>query len=336
MKKYFKFSDQIIAINMIGTDCQDRNNGSDQDSDSMYVTNQPDIVRHAEYCYRTYPTIVNNIPKDTNKYNNTMDDYAAIDNALAKSQLDIGLSSNLAQLAQTYSYTFHDRKYDDYVAILSVIAQAAIDSAKRQFDISISDEIARIQKDMDIDTNGYPKFWLSIKKNFNKEKINPDLHCPMNYLADLKLNKMSYKQDAVGLWDFMEHIKYKGDRKQSRKVEEWIEKYSIRYYASIREEYIYTGEYDKEFLLIRSDFDELINDIRQIRLSTNYRDLVCYLINRAFLLSTAVKNNSAKLSRKTDKNRSILLKVLYEVNPKLFLSCFKRELPQDVGSHKKK
>ena len=27
MKKYFKFSDQIIAINMIGTDCQDRNNG---------------------------------------------------------------------------------------------------------------------------------------------------------------------------------------------------------------------------------------------------------------------------------------------------------------------
>ena len=134
----------------------------------------------------------------------------------------------------------------------------------------------------------------------------------------------------------MEHIKYKGDRKQSRKVEEWIEKYSIRYYASIREEYIYTGEYDKEFLLIRSDFDELINDIRQIRLSTNYRDLVCYLINRGFLLSTAVKNNSAKLSRKTDKNRSILLKVLYEVNPKLFLSCFKRELPPDVGSHKKK
>lgn len=336
IKKYFKFSDQIIAINMIGTDCQDRNNGSDQDSDSMYVTNQPDIVRHAEYCYRSYPTIVNNIPKDTNKYNNTMDDYAAIDNALAKSQLDIGLSSNLAQLAQTYSYTFHDRKYDDYVAILSVIAQAAIDSAKRRFDINISDEIVRIQKDMDIDTNGYPKFWLSIKKNFNKEKINPDLHCPMNYLADLKLNKMSYRQDAVGLWDFMEHIKYKGDRKQSRKVEEWIEKYSIRYYASIREEYIYTGEYDKEFLLIRSDFDELINDIRQIRLSTNYRDLVCYLINRAFLLSTAVKNNSAKLSRKTDKNRSILLKVLYEVNPKLFLSCFLRELPPDMGSHKKK
>ena len=49
--KYFKFGKQIIAINMIGTDFQDRNNGSDQDSDSLYVTNQPDIVEYAKYCY---------------------------------------------------------------------------------------------------------------------------------------------------------------------------------------------------------------------------------------------------------------------------------------------
>ena len=302
----------------------------------MYVTNQPDIVRHAEYCYRSYPTIVNNIPKDTNKYNNTMDDYAAIDNALAKSQLDIGLSSNLAQLAQTYSYTFHDRKYDDYVAILSVIAQAAIDSAKRQFDISISDEIAHIQKDMDIDTNGYPKFWRIIKRGFSADKINYNLHCPMNYLADLKIDKSKFTKDTVDLWDFMEHIPFKGDRKVSRKIEEWIEKYSIKFYDTIRDGYIEDGEYEKEFLLARSDFDNLINDIRQIRMSMKYKDLVCYLINRAFSLSPSVKGQADTIARKTDKNKSILMKVLYEVNPKVFLSCFKKELPKNVGSHKKK
>ena len=295
----------------------------------MYVTNQPDIVRHAEYCYLNYPTIVNNIPKDTNKYNNTMDDYAAIDNALAKSQLDIGLSSNLAQLAQTYSYTFNDRKYDDYVAILSVIAQAAIDSAKRQFDISISDEIARIQKDMNIETNGYPKFWRTIKKGFSADKINYDLHCPMNYLVDLKIDKSKFTKNTVDLWDFMEHIQYTGDKKTSRRVEEWIEKYSIKFYDTIREGYIEDGEYEKEFLLVRSDFDALVNDIRQIRLSRNYRDLVCYLINRAFSLSPGVKGKVNVIDRKTDKNKSILMKVLYEVNPKVFLSCFKRELPKN-------
>lgn len=30
-EKYFNFAPQIVAVNMIGTDFQDRNNGSDQD-----------------------------------------------------------------------------------------------------------------------------------------------------------------------------------------------------------------------------------------------------------------------------------------------------------------
>lgn len=105
---------------MIGTDTQPRNNGLDQDSDFGYTTNQPDIVAHARYCYLNYPTIVNNIPKDSNSYGNTKDDFALIDNKLAASQLDIGESSNLAQIAQTYSCNLSDSKYDDYVCILSV------------------------------------------------------------------------------------------------------------------------------------------------------------------------------------------------------------------------
>lgn len=62
--KYFNFGKQVIAVNMNGTDFQDRNNGSDQDSDSGYTTNQTDIVEHARKCYIDYPTIVNNIPKE--------------------------------------------------------------------------------------------------------------------------------------------------------------------------------------------------------------------------------------------------------------------------------
>lgn len=51
-----------------------------------------------------------------------MDDFAYVDNLLSASQTDIGESSNLAQLAQTYSYSFSDKRYDDYVCALSVIA----------------------------------------------------------------------------------------------------------------------------------------------------------------------------------------------------------------------
>ena len=47
---------------------------------------------------------------------------------MAASQGDIGGSSNLAQLALSYSYSYLDKKFTDYVCILSVIAQAAIDN----------------------------------------------------------------------------------------------------------------------------------------------------------------------------------------------------------------
>ena len=136
--KYFDFGKQIIAVNMIHTDFQDRNNGSDQDSDSVYTTNQEDIVNYAKHCYVTYPTIVNNIPKSVRKYDNTLYHCAEIDNKLASAQKAIGRSSNLAQLDLTYTYEFDDKKYVDYVCILSVLAQVAIDGAKRQFDIDLN------------------------------------------------------------------------------------------------------------------------------------------------------------------------------------------------------
>ena len=95
---------------------------ADQDSDSIYTTNQLDIVKYAKYCVQNYPTIVNNIPKEKNHYDNIPEDFAKVDNNLAKSQLAIGESSNLAQLALSYTYNFDDKKFDDYVCILSVVA----------------------------------------------------------------------------------------------------------------------------------------------------------------------------------------------------------------------
>ena len=72
---------------------------------------------------------MNNIPKEKNSYNNSLINYSNIDNNLAAAQLAIGESSNLAQICLTYTYNFDDQKYQDYVCILSVLAQVAIDSA---------------------------------------------------------------------------------------------------------------------------------------------------------------------------------------------------------------
>lgn len=314
--KYFNFCNQIIAINMNGTDFQDRNNGSDQDSDSIYTTNQPQIVDHAKKCQMLYPTIVNNIPKDSNIYNNTMEDFAKLDNKLAASQLDIGESSNLAQLAQTYDCTFGDQKYKDYVCILSVLAQIAIDSAKRLFDVDVSSEIRQIKKEMNVKENKYPSFWKIIHRDFKDKNINHDLLCPMNYLYNLKLDQFRSNQSTIPVEYFFKKFKLEKNRKTCKKVEDIIETYINKSSSN------FCSDNEDAYFLLKMDFDNMINDITRIYVSGNYIGLFSWLIDRAFCLSIAQKQNQYKLKSTIKKRRSILIKALYSINSTNLLKCF--------------
>lgn len=155
MNKYFAFSKNIIAVNCIHTDIQDRANGMDEDSDFMLVTNQPTIVKCAKKCYKEFYTIVNALQESGITYNNTKKDYAAMDNKFSKSRMGIGYSSNLAQLAMTYYWTELQKDspdeaklkelYDNFI-ILSVLAQVIIDGCKREYEIDGNKEIDRISK----------------------------------------------------------------------------------------------------------------------------------------------------------------------------------------------
>ena len=313
LNKYFDIGKQCVAVNCIHTDLQDRANGCDFDSDSIYCTNQVDIAQYAKYCYKHYPTIVNNIPKEKNCYTNSMADYALIDNNLSHSQLAIGESSNLAQLALTYTYNYDDQKYKDYVCILSVLAQVSIDSAKRRYDIDIANEIRRIKRDMNIQEYGYPKFWLNIRSGFNKDKINYDLSCPMNELSNVRFKGVSVTKGVLPISYFLNKYEIKGSRRGSRKVEKIIEKYSLELLASQFSD-------EDEYLLLRSDFDDMIEDIKRVYISKQYLSLMSWLIQRAFLLTPQAYNSHSQ----THRNKSILLKTLYEVNPSCLLQVFSK------------
>ena len=323
MKKYFNLGRQCIAINMIGTDFQDRNNGSDQDSDFGFTTNQMSIVEHARKCYLNYPTIVNNIPKEKNIYRNTMDDYAKIDNGLAKSQTDIGESSNLAQIAQTYACNFADEKYQDYVCILSVLAQVAIDNSKRKFDIDLTREIKLIKEDMNIGENKYPVFWKLIKHGFNNKNINADLKCPMNYLCNIDITKFRNNTPTLPMSYFFVSHPLEKDKKQCKKVEELISNYSL----GLLDSQIDNDPFDySHHLLLRSDFNELLSNITKTYISTNYAGLMSWLINRAFKITPKLAEQTTQIKAKTSKNKPLLLKILFQVSNKSFLSCFKINL----------
>ena len=317
LDKYFNFGELIIAVNLVHTDFQSRNNGADQDSDSIYCTNQSQIVSFASHCYKAYPTIENNIPKEKNSYANTLHNYAVIDNNLAAAQLAIGESSNLAQLCLTYSYNFEDTEYDDYVAILSVIAQCAIDNAKRKYDIDLAAEIQRIKRLIKVKENGYPIFWTLIRRDFNEARINEDLKCPMNYMYKVDVGKFRSNQSTLPISQFFVKYELDGDRRKSKKVEDLIEKYSLKLF-----EWKLTEKEDYEEFLLTDGFDELIEDIKTTYISNSYIGLISWLINRAFRITGGVKSKTQDLNSKTNKNKPLLLKVLYKVNPKGLLKCF--------------
>ena len=91
MSRYFDFSKNIMAVNCIGTDVQDRMNGEDFDSDFNLVTNNPVMVKYAEICYRDFPTIVNALKESGITYKNTMLEYARMDNKFSKSRIGIDI-----------------------------------------------------------------------------------------------------------------------------------------------------------------------------------------------------------------------------------------------------
>ncbi len=332
LEKYFEFGPQIVAVNMIGTDFQDRNNGSDQDSDSLYITNAPAIVDCARRFYSEYPTIVNNIPMEKNRYANTLENFAIIDNNLAAAQRVIGESSNLAQIGLTYTYNFADSKYHDYVCILSVLAQVAIDNAKRRYDLDLVDEIKRIKKDMDVANNGLPAFWKVVNGGINAKRINSDLKCPMNSLYNYKFAEFKPKTTTLPIKDFFINHKMEDQktRRQSKKVEQLIQTFSLElfngYQSFLSDESADRQDGFQAFILYEEKFEWLISEIRATYISKSYAALMSWLINRAFCISSGMKRNKNKLQTKLNNNRSLLLKTLYSTNKEVFLSCFKKDL----------
>ena len=355
-KKYFyRFGQQIISINMIGTDFQYRNNGSDQDSDSIFTTNQPEIVECAKKYYKEYPTIINDISsseKKDEKIEREIRDlpneealllrYAKADNKLANARFEIGDASNKAQLCLTYAHTYKQdsKKYEDFVCILSVLAQIAIDKAKRQFDIDSEDCIKKIENKMNINEYNYPEFWKILddrsRKRFTNNKSkkdknmqNDNLTCPMNFIYNMQpYKKYKSKYESLPMeYFYINPNKNQESKKISRKqraTEDIISKYSLNLFKDSIEEYIDSEEEHESFLLLSSDFEQMITDIKQKDVDTKV--LIPLLIDRAFCITSGQKRNKDRIKTRINKNRSILLKTLYSLDKDTLLKCFSKNI----------
>lgn len=331
LTKYCHVGRQCIAINMVGSEFQSRNNGSDQDSDSIYTTNQKEIVEHARHCNNNYPTIENNIPKEKTIYDNTLECFAAVDSKLMKANTAIGESSNLAQLALTYSYNFKSDVVDDSIAILSVLAQIAIDNAKRSFDVDFIQEIKRIKQMLDVDSNGLPYFWFMLKRKGrfaasaddepkNMDKLNPGLVCPMNYVAEASFFPPRTAEECLPMDYFFENIPIEKDRRCSKRLEAFIEKYCASFQEKISDPTYEAYEVDEK------EFNEMMEDLKRCYIPKHCIGVMSNLIDRAFRISPEMVRNKTVIESNLWRNKPLLTKILYTINPEAFLNVLSKNL----------
>ena len=178
---------------------------------------------------------------------------------------------------------------------------------------------------MDIKANGYPSFWLNIRRGFNKDRINPNLVCPMNQLMNIKVRNNSTRA-TIPIKKFFVNYKQGKRFRAGKRIESWIQKYAIRlldYNVNNNDENM------ADYLLLRNDFEEMINDIRKLNMPHDKcLSVYSWLLDRAFILTPHLENRDRKsigdrrIKSYLNKNRSILLKTLYDANPKCLLECF--------------
>ena len=351
MDKYFKFSENILAVNCINTDIQDRTNSSDLDSDFLMCTNHPTVVKCAEIAYREFPTIVNALKESGIVYPNTKKAYSNMDNKFAKSAAAIGESSNLAQLAMTYYWS--DRSsidlYDNFV-ILSVIAQVAIDSCKREYEVDPLIEIARIKK-MDcmkmkkvvsIDgvkkeivcdlpefmkytkivsmaKNGKPIPFEKIKESRNKliSRINDDLECPMNWLEE-ELDKLpnASSSETTPTKDFFIKMSGNGNDRQMSKIRMIVDDYDN--FAKFK---IFSKDakrdYETDYVLAMEEkIETIIESMQKIKIGNIIT--INRLIETALDLHVKVSTHNINDTRYTRR----MMNLLYRMDKDKFLINF--------------
>lgn len=339
-KKYFKFSDNILAVNCIHTDIQDRANGCDFDSDFFFVTNNEVMVKSAKEAYKSFPTVVNKLNESGLTYQNTMKEYARMDNKFAKSRIGIGESSNLAQLAMTYYWTKKSKELYDNFVILAVLAQVIIDGCKREYEVDAIEEIKRIKKlpcmrqYVEVrDKNGdvknvkrdFPMFMKYTKKiqytkngkergrSIIKEekdklrsRISDSYDCPMNDLQDaLGSVKFTSSTNTIPTVNFIKQITGKANLRQMSKITSYAQELELMSKENMD---------DDEIILYCNRYEEMLHDLRKIKVKNPKT------INR--LIEIAL--NTSTMGRKKEYSRYTrnLLKLLHDTDTKLFLDNF--------------
>ena len=195
--RYFNLTPNIICVNAIESNIQQRLNGCDYDSDSMLVTNDPWIIAGVTGCYNILKVPVCKAePIGKTDYENTPRSLAALDQTIAKNK--IGEIVNLSQFLNcllwdglfTEQGEHHPMDIYHDICILAVLSGMEIDKAKRLYSADSTKVLSRLRhyrQNYKRDHSGnLPAFYKYIVGDETPDagENNAHLEAPMAFVHD--------------------------------------------------------------------------------------------------------------------------------------------------------
>ncbi len=158
LDRWFNLTRNIVVVDSINNNIQQRLNGCDFDSDSMLLTNNKTIVEATKRNYHKFLvpcTGFEQVSKKLDAEKSLIENIIELDNKIASNK--VGMIVNLAQKLNSHYWNntdkfdnpnkgFNDKELYDKIAILAVLAGAEIDSAKKSFKFSTVSVYNRVKK----------------------------------------------------------------------------------------------------------------------------------------------------------------------------------------------
>lgn len=198
IKNYFNLSKEIVCVNAINSNIQQRLNGCDYDSDTMLMTDDELLIKTARKHYDKFlvPTNMVESRKIKRKFTNAEKADLDIKTAVNKIGEVVNLSQDLNSLYWDFLHDGAEEQdleeiYKD-ICILAVASGIEIDKAKKEFDVDIGAEVNRIKEKYRIkdenQKNIKPYFFKSLDqyKGYSTDKKAYIMHhTTMDYLAKI-------------------------------------------------------------------------------------------------------------------------------------------------------
>ena len=212
--KYFDLSNEVVYVNAIEENIQQRLNGCDYDSDSILLTDNQMFIKAAQKNYDKFkvPTCFVSAKKIKRYYTNEQKADLDVKTSVNKIGEDINLSQQLNSLFWQHIYngeTFEDNAelyYD--ICKLAVLSGIEIDKAKKEYEVDVCKELNQIKEKYQItklvkDKNGEttekvvkPMFFkmITIENGYDisERHLYKYFDTPMDYLQK-RLSKFQFR-----------------------------------------------------------------------------------------------------------------------------------------------